>query len=266
MKKLYLILLQIALLTVFCSGYAFAAPNIIIDGVMNDWSGATNQYFYSDTNEWTDTDGTEYFKSYEGGQSGDSIYDVEMLGLYVSDTKLYIGLHTDFPVFDDRYNLNEKAGDFVLNFGADGGTPEAAFRFTHDGQNLHLELVESVGWEVTGNGNLPYAPYKVNSVDQSITFTNAGTYIADDPNERTDSFTLEASVDLDMITGKLGTLLRDNTKLSAYWTMGCGNDYIMVEADYDYSPGSETPEPATFFLFGIGLIGLGAIGRKKQKA
>ncbi len=53
------------------------------------------------------------------------------------------------------------------------------------------------------------------------------------------------------------------TSFIAHLTMSCGNDTLMGAGDF-HGGDHPVPEPATMLLFGTGLVGLAAIGRKKN--
>jgi hypothetical protein len=49
------------------------------------------------------------------------------------------------------------------------------------------------------------------------------------------------------------------------WLILAGADEMGIGDNYDEETPHPNPEPATIFLFGSGLIGLGVFGRKKLK-
>ena len=73
------------------------------------------------------------------------------------------------------------------------------------------------------------------------------------------------------ISVDLGFLGDDADNFIAHNTMQCGNDNLMGRTSttvLEHASMAPVPEPATVFIFGIGLISLAGFGRKtfKKKA
>lgn len=58
----------------------------------------------------------------------------------------------------------------------------------------------------------------------------------------------------------MGLSLDESFDLAFRWTMTCANDVIEGEANWNPNP---VPEPGTMLMFGLGLLGIGAVGRKR---
>jgi len=80
--------------------------------------------------------------------------------------------------------------------------------------------------------------------------------------------TIEAAIDLNQISGNLSNLFStwDDTysSVTMYWQPECGNDFLAARSAFKYTT-SQTPEPGTYILLGMGLIGFGILGRKQLK-
>ena len=86
-----------------------------------------------------------------------------------------------------------------------------------------------------------YGEYDTSATNSNITNNDGGI-----------SYVIEGSFALSNLTAYMGG------DMTNHWTMECGNDYLNQTS----SP-APTPEPATMFLLGTGLIGLAGFTRKK---
>ncbi|MBU1342869.1 MAG: PEP-CTERM sorting domain-containing protein [Proteobacteria bacterium] len=253
MAKRNLILLQIILSMFLVSSLAFAAPSI--DGSMgNEWNG------YQTVEDYVGPGG--YVGPGYGGQS----FDVEKIGLFIDDSKLYFGLQTGFRIKGSNTVDGVEGGDFALDFGSDGSF-EFGFDYhitTGGVATVNLFRVntwldpniygDSKPWKMNTHEAVALASTADGSIDADFGYTNDGDG---------KHYTLEASVDLDVLINKLNSIYGGSYNFDsvlAHWTMECGNDILETKAKYN-----PTPEPATLLLFGMGLLGAGAFGRKRVK-
>lgn len=288
MKKRYSILLQIILSVFLVSSFALAAPTI--DGIFNDggndpdgWGLLHENYNAKDLDEWTTGSGGDRVEHFVNGD-GKVVYypraqnfDAEFLGIFIDNNKLYVGLQTGFDLADgkDYRGGHYSPGDIALDFGADGSY-EAGFRFDF---NNNDELTSARFFSLTGTedwlqpsvGSHGVAsPYKLDGDPDSFVELIGADYAYTHKkfNSNYHEYTLEAAVNLSDLTAKLGTVFTEQNKVNVHWTMSCGNDYLDVTTAYTPNPGgggsNPVPEPSTFILFGIGLLGIGAFGREER--
>lgn len=228
--------------------------------------------------------------------AGGQIYDIEQIFYYYEDAdpnaltggKLHIGLVTGFPPegvpADDLY-----AGDFFIDIGGDGGagiegydiavatsTADVARGKEPFGDPLHNPTLDSALFGTTwanagtptnwGQREVVYPqfgssnPYRVNEVGSGVVdVTNTLNTQINWGGMGVHNF-LEISIDIDSAFEDL--LTNEQTGgLGLHWTMECGNDVITVQDNIPLAP---IPEPSTFALLGMGI--LGGLLRKKFTA
>ena len=246
MKK-WTLLLLLSVFLFSLSGNAFALP--VIDGVFGliEWAG-----YYAEEDNASGTLNTQVGPGW-GGQ----YYDVEYLGLIVTPTTVFFGLQTGFDVVNGRDwgdNDHFDPGDFALDINSDG-TYDYAIKFSINSPPV-FQLYTGGEWQsVRYDGDPPpnYAKY-------SDPFVMDGGGLVGDPftgalgvvdNQGDTSYVLEGSFDLSLLSG-----YQWGDPITIHWTMECGNDYLNQTS-------APVPEPATMFLFGIGLCGLAIVGRKR---
>jgi hypothetical protein len=281
MKNSYSIFLQAVLSVLLISSVVCASPNLD-NGDIDGFMGTEWNTFYTDG----DTGDNDFVDPGWGGQE----YDVEKIGIYIEDSVLYFGLQTGFEInYKEDY---EYPGDIAIDIGSDG-TYEFAIRFSDDGSNSLFLDKNDVGtnnqfaasldifsidgdsvWDRDYDGFIDTdenpQPFKLYDGTKLASSTISAIYsreggVSYDPYRNT----LEAAINFDTLTARLATLdqtITDSTDITIHWTMSCGNDYLDNVLTYTpETPNNPTPEPATLLLFGMGLLGAGAYGRKKQR-
>lgn len=283
MKIFYLtVVLTLAFLTPV--SVSFAAPNYAsIDGVFGYNSGTGEGL-----NEWT---GDSWGADAIGDQLGDKTFDVFGVGLDIDDTKLYWALDT---AFEANYREGDiYPGHIAIDFvgssvqGGDSDGYDFAISLYHPSgpDTYEAELASGIYeteykiyrtdgnsyWDFNGTDN----PFRLRDgtdigidgttpLRTSKAFYNRSGGSLSNPDRNF----FEGAVELQLLTAQLDNIDTENGyKVKIYWVEGCENDsgYHEFNVPGTGTPGDVVPEPGTFLLFGMGLIGLGALGRKKEK-
>lgn len=263
MKKYQLAIIQTIFAVFLISTIANSAPNI--DGLNMD------------QNEWT---GGSFGSDPSDDAVGGSTYEIYGLGLYISDTTLYWGLKTKFEV--NYMEPNAYPGHIAIDFlesavvGGNTDGPDFAFRFNVPDWNQErvpegvynaefdvIKTDDNSYWDNRDGGDEPYKLRRGTVIADNITEAkygrSGGTLTNPDIN------ILEGAVDLNLLTAQLDTIDTVNGyDVKIYWNMSCGNDVAWHMFRVPGTPDYVIPEPSTFMLFGLGLLGLSAVGRKRR--
>ncbi len=239
------------------------AEAIIIDGNWSDWITPSGTGSAAD---WIPNDGsvkyavddqdTRYLNPGYGGQD----YDAEAIYVKASGSAIHVAVITGRDPNKTQYPW----GDIALDFGNDGSF-EYGLVTIGSGIGSAGEVYGVDAWNV-GIWDAP----KVHNTNPTTEYAKehptsiqAGTKLG------------EGEFAFSKMTGNMGELggnhwfmealipvsFLDSNLLTqpftAHWTMGCANDWIQVD------PLIHVPEPVTLSLFGMGLLGLFGVRRKK---
>jgi hypothetical protein len=222
---------------------------------------------YSGTNWYGDHEDNEVEPNNVANQS----WDLE--GFFLSGTTLTLVGGYDFLNGNDR----QKSGDIFIDVDVDaihGSSATGLDNLTKDGYQI---IKNSYGYDYVLDMDFTTETYSVYQIDsdtqlESVFYrqndgSNAWLYTQDGEEILSgiafSYLTGLTDSDVDGLTGNFHNavsvdlgFLSHGTAFTSHFTMGCGNDNLMGQAVL-------APEPATLALFGIGLICLAGIGRKK---
>ncbi len=247
--------------------FSSASMAYVVDGDLSDW-GITPTGSASD---WTPNTGVIYTEedqhdNFLNPGYGGQIYDAEAIYLDWDNDTLYYAVVTGRPQTETHY----PSGDIFFDFGSNGSyefavetrgnttTESGASTVGAAKGDLYLVGTHENGDPYTQSGATELLTGNLvssnNLVYSNTPITNLGGFASTDEH-----YVIEGSIslaDFSLYTGE---------DFTVHWTMGCGNDAIDLEVGGGL-PSTGVPLPATTWLLGVSLIGLGANLRRKRRS
>lgn len=232
------------------------AQAVTIDGAVGDWGVNPGPYGSSD---WVPSSGVVYTQEdqnpavdYLNPGYGGQGFDVEAMYFQRDTTFAYFAIISGFPLEGRIYGgAPYYAGDVAFDFGADGS------------YEFGLETGAANRGKLYGNPtwNQPLftvcGPYDIatGTLLGSVAFGYDKTsYLANG------HYAFEFAIPISYFGSFWGDP-SGTPKFNMHWTMSCGNDCLELNVPADPARGPNiplTPEPSTYVLLTLGLLGLAA--------
>lgn len=257
-RKFCLVLVITAFLKlgVPCLLYAY-----VIDGNLSDWGVSPGSFGSSDWSpntgiHYTEEDQSPSINFLDPGYGGQT-FDAEAMYIDFDNTNLYFAIVTGFP---SSGSGSYYPGDIAFDFGIDGIYEYGVAATTHNGfsrGSLYTVSKWGNGLNNWGYGNVGYlgAPTKI--LTGTLKYDPPGTNLVYNntyygASSKGKHYVIEGYIPYSYF----GSNWEENFRV--HWTQTCGNDFIKLDMHHS------TPEPATLTLFGMGLLGLVGLKRKKD--
>ena len=214
----------------------------------NSWAPVTSTADYFVDDNWS----TYFARTPHGGE----MFDIEAIYFDNDASFAYMAVVTSLPVPVGASYLGETVlpGDFAIDLGdeqydvgidIDGGTGVVADVVLGDWYQSSSNFFAEIG-PTHFDGGVSLGHASINYYDYGLVERGYSTYVFEITVPRT---ALRNPVHGDAI--------------GLTWSMGCRNDVLGLDGDFDGEP--VVPEPSTILLLGTGLVGMAGVVRRRRK-